>query len=309
MKKEELGRYYIDMRKHAERQKNPIHKLDEKGILLFKIPYTSNFDYYPVSISLYALGNFEMYLQTEKSHYKNIFLNQVNWLVNNIKIKSRYLGIWEHNFILPYYDNFKTPWVHGMAQGLGISVLLRAYNLTNEKKYLKTAEQAYMSFETDIEEGGVRFVDDENNIWFEEYAIMPPPHILNGFIFALFGIYDLYRSTRNKKLLNLFEKGLQTLEKNLEKYDLGYWSLYNLVQKQPSTKEYHMLHIDQLNALYKISKRTLFKEYADRWDTYLHNPLNKFKVLFTRNISYVHKYGLKDSIRIYSEKRRWETTD
>jgi hypothetical protein len=116
-KTEHLGNYYVEMKNNIDRPKKSVHKLDNDGVLMYKIPYTEEFNYYPVSIALYALGNFEMYFNTKNSNYKEAFLKQANWLVNNIKIKPKGFGVWEHNFALPYYK-FKTPWVHGMAQGI-----------------------------------------------------------------------------------------------------------------------------------------------------------------------------------------------
>lgn len=305
LKTEKLGNYYVEMKNNIDRPRQTVHRLDKNGVLLYKIPYTNEYHYYPVSIALYALGNFEMYLDTKKSSYKEVFLKQADWLVNNIKIKTKGFGVWEHNFVLPYYD-FKTPWVHGMAQGLSVSVLLRAYQLTNDKKYLETAEKANKTFEVDIKDGGVKFVDDEGNIWLEEYAITPPPHILNGFIFTIFGIYDFYRVTKNKNMLVLWKKEIKTLEKNLEKYDIGYWSLYNLTQDQPAAKSYHVLHIEQLKALYKLTDKEVFNEYAEKWEYYLNKSLNRIKILLKRNISSIRQHGIKGSVARYLLMRKWE---
>ena len=301
---EKLGKYYIEMKQNVNRPKESVHKLDEHDILLYKIPYTDKYDYYPVSIALYALGNFEEYLDTNNSTYKEVFLKQADWLVKNIKIKAKGFGIWEHDFVLPYYK-FKIPWTHGMAQGLAISVLLRAYQLIGNKTYLKTAEQAYNTFKVDVKNGGVKFVDDDGNVWLEEYAISPPPHILNGFIYAVFGIYDFYRVTRNKAVLDLWKKEIETLEKNLEKYDTGYWSLYNLTQDQPATKLYHELHIEQLIILYRLTKKEIFSEYATRWGKYLRSPLNRTKVIIARGIAHMKQYGIIGSGKQYMLMRKW----
>lgn len=148
-----LGKYYIDMKNDVKRIIEPIYKLDKEGVHLYKVPYTDNYRYYPVFIAGFALGNFEMYLDTNEERYKEVFLKQVDWLVDNITIKPNGFGVWEHNFVLPYYD-FKVPWIHGMAQGLAISALLRTHQLTDSNIYFETAEKAYGAFEKNIEEGG-----------------------------------------------------------------------------------------------------------------------------------------------------------
>jgi len=298
-----LGSYYIDMKKNANRLDSPIHRLDDEGVLLTKIPYTDNWDYYPVSIALFSLGNFEMYLETGEEKFRKAFLTQAKWLKDNIVIKGNY-GTWEHWYTLPYYRFNKIPWVHGMAQGLAISALLRAYQFTNDEIFLYAAGKAYGAFERDIEDGGVRFVDPEGNVWFEEYAILPPPHVLNGFIFALLGIFDFYRATENEKPLKLFYEGVKTIEKNLPLYDNGYWSLYDLLHGCPATVDYHKLHIDLLTALYKLTGNELFNEFADRWRNYMDNSINKIKAILERGKNHWRRHRL-EIFRVYIERKRW----
>ena len=39
--------------------------------------------------------------------------------------------------------------------------------------------------------GGVIFEDKKKDFWIEEYIVHPPTHILNGFIWALFGVLTI----------------------------------------------------------------------------------------------------------------------
>ena len=45
-----------------------------------------------------------------------------------------------------------------------------------------------MTFLKDIDEGGVVYADEDGHTWFEEYIVSPPTHILNGFIWASWGV-------------------------------------------------------------------------------------------------------------------------
>ena len=256
---QKLGKYYLDRTRAFKLPKRSTRTIDKNGVLLNKIPYTQRWNYYPCDISLYALGNFEKFLDTDNPKYKKVFLKQADWLVSNIRIKNGF-GVWEHHYKLPFY-NFKIPWVHGMAQGLSISVLLRAFQITDNDSYFETATQAYNSYKVNISEGGIKFIDSNKNVWFEEYAILPPPHILNGFIFSLFGIYDYFRVTQNQAVLDLWTEGIDTLINNIPRYDTAYWSLYNLSQKYPATYNYHNLHIKQLNVLSIITKERVIRDY------------------------------------------------
>jgi len=299
-----LGKYFVDMKKKFEWYAGSIHKLDKNGVLLYKVPYTTKYQYYPVDIAQYALGNFEIYLDNGNEHHKGAFLKQADWLVSNITIKPGGFGVWEHDFVLPYYS-FKVPWVHGMAQGLAVSVLLRAHQLSGDNAYLESAKKAYGIFEKSMEEGGVRYIDKNGNIWLEEYPVSPPPHILNGFIFALFGVHDFYSATKNEKVLDLWKAGVQTMEENLNLYDLGYWSRYNLVHQHPATKSYHALHVRQLKVLCELSGKTIFGVYADKWEKCLNNPINRGRATLKRGAVHIKRHGIKGSITTYSAMRKW----
>jgi len=300
-----LGKYYTEMREELTRPNDPVHKLDNKGIIINKIPYTSIWDYFPVAIAGYGLANFQRYLDKNDEKYKETFLKQADWLVNNITIKNDNIGVWEHKFTLPYYD-FKIPWIHGMAQGWGISALLRAYQVTDKDVYLEIAKNAYRSFEIDISYGGVRFFDEDHNIWLEEYALIPPPHVLNGFIFASFGVYDFYLFTKSKNTLDLWKKCIKTLAENLHCYDIGYWSVYDLMYNAPSTFSYHNLHIEQLEALYKITKEKKFIKFSERWREYLKKRINKGRVTIKREIIHIKRYGVRECTRRYLQQRKWQ---
>jgi hypothetical protein len=86
--KEGLNRYHLNMKHTLKWIDGNRRRLDEKGVILYKVPYTQKFAYYPVEISLYALGNFEMFFDTGEEIYKENFLKQLDWLVDNITIKK-----------------------------------------------------------------------------------------------------------------------------------------------------------------------------------------------------------------------------
>src|SRR5262249_18285331 len=143
----------------------------------------------------------------------------------------------------------KQPWYSGLAQAQGISLLLRSYRQTGHALYLKTAQDAFSSFTKPSEEGGVTFTDNSGNLWIEEYLVSPPTHILNGYIWAAWGVYDYFLATGSPEAKALFEGAVKTLSANLHRYDLGFWSLYELsgtTLPMIASPFYHRLHITQL---------------------------------------------------------------
>jgi len=224
----QLGNYYIDF---SDLASNWPGSFDQNSIPLTEYGGKIGTKYQPVGIAHYALGNYDLYLKTRNDKYKEVFLRQADWFCNNLIAKrlsrSFTFGIWEYKFDFePYW--LKAPWPSAMSQGEGISVLLRAYQLTNDQEYLKFANLALKSFEVPLNEGGVKYEDKEGFVWYEEYPATSPPHVLNGFIFALLGLYDFYKITRDKKALELFNRGIETIKANLHLYDIGFWSTYDL---------------------------------------------------------------------------------
>jgi len=147
-----LGKYYFDFTNTAKNWNGPF---DKDGIPLRDYK-DFGIQYQPVGIAHYALGNWDLYLDTGDTQYRKIFLNMADWFCNNIIVKDIF-GVWNYNFDYPRY-NLTAPWPSAMSQGEGISVLVRAYQLTGNVRYLEYAKLTLSSFEVPIEKGGVRYL-------------------------------------------------------------------------------------------------------------------------------------------------------
>ncbi|MBL79373.1 MAG: hypothetical protein CMH70_05020 [Nitrosomonadaceae bacterium] len=277
--KKEIGNlknYYLDYRKKTT-YKGPF---DSNNVLMLNYGGNIGKKYNPDAVAQYALGCYEIYLDTKNNAYREKFLDQAVWFKNNLTMLDEKVGVWYYKFDFNYFVTLKNPWYTSLGQGHGISVLLRAWELTGEELYLELAHKAYVSYERLIGElGGVGFVDDEKNLWFEEYPLKDPTHILNGFVWSLWGLYDYWLATKKNEAMILFEKGIDTLEKNIHKYDNGIWTKYDLAPtKLPSIAGayYHDLHIEQLLVLYKLTGRKIFKRYSLKWISYRSKFLNRF---------------------------------
>ena len=99
-------------------------------------------------------------------------------------------------------------------------------------------------------------------------------HILNGFIWALWGVYDYARWTGDAGAKALWTVCLRTLEARLGDFDTGWWSLYESpagAARMLASRYYHTLHITQLRILYRLSGLDALAAHADRFEGYLHN--------------------------------------
>ena len=131
------------------------------------------------------------------------------------------------------------------------------------------------------------FADELGDLWIEEYIVTPPTHILNGFLWALWGVYDFSLVFPDSNARELFSKCVQTLTRNLARYDTGFWSLY----EQSGTKLpmlasafYHRLHIVELRITYRLTGISLFAEVADRWENYSNSRAGRARAFAYKSV-------------------------
>jgi len=278
-----IGPYYMDFSQKAQYAVN----LDADGIPLLDYKGHIGKQYNPIAITQHALGHYNIYHQTNNEANRLKFLKVADWLAAHLETNPHGLAVWMHHFDWEYQEKLISPWYSGLAQGQGLSVLVRAALLTQDKKYTAASERAYASFERDIHHGGVVFIDEKGNPWIEEYLVSPPTHILNGFIWALWGIYDYYLFTKNAAVKKLWEGCLTTLRENLFRFDNGFWSLYDLPQMNTenlASAFYHQLHIVQLEVLYRLTGDEIFQQYRLQWQKYDDQRFNRARAFAQKAI-------------------------
>lgn len=291
-KPNKLGRYYLDFSNKSEY----VGQFDERGIPLFRHGNSAMF-YHPIVICQYALGIFERIYRDEndESDYRKKFIQLADWLLENTKYNGVGLG-WIINYDISDY-NLKAPWMSAMAQGEAISVLTRAHLLTGKEEYLITAREALNLFEYSVSDGGVVNKFESYSIYEEYPSPTKTVAVLNGFIFSIFGLYDLVIYVGDERSTKLFNIGIEALSKIIKYYDIGYWSQYYLFdypKNYPASYTYHVLCAEQLKALYHITEREIFLEYSEKWSGQSKKSINKLRTLLTK-ILYAHKLSWSDT--------------
>ncbi|MGA2002266.1 MAG: D-glucuronyl C5-epimerase family protein [Terriglobales bacterium] len=278
-----LGEYYMPFHQKADYaghyDANGIPMLDYRGAI--------GLQYNPIAIAQWGLANFNRFRQTGDETRLQRTLKAAHWLVVNLEQNSAGLFVWNHHFDWDYRDTLKAPWYSGLAQGQGTSLLLRAHAHTGEEKFQQAAEKAFVSMTRAIAEGGVLFEDDKKNLWIEEYLVDPPTHILNGFIWALWGVFDYALANEDSAAKAIFDRGVKTLLHNLARFDTGYWSLYEqsgIRLKMLASPFYHRLHIVQLRIMKNLTGDIRFLEVADRWEGYAQRPGNRSRAFVEKAI-------------------------
>lgn len=217
---------------------------------------------------LYALLDERVYgaQDTNALHYIEYVADRL--LVSATSVDSSLLIPYTHDF--PMHGNrkevMKAPWYSAMAQGQMLSLMVRLYEYTGKEKYLEYSKKLFNAFKRIKGHGAqpwISCIDKNNNIWYEEYPSDLPAFTLNGKIFAILGLYDYYRVTKDAEVKHWLNAGLTTIKKNMHRFRVeGERSLYCLKHYRCQIKAYHPLHAEQLDVLYEITGESSFAKMA-----------------------------------------------
>jgi hypothetical protein len=160
-------------------------------------------------------------------------------------------------------ENLKAPWYSAYSQGFALSLFVRLYRVTGNQVWADRARETAMSFRRlgRVTKPWVAYVLNRR-LWLEEYPSATPTHVLNGFNFALFGLYDYERLTRDPAARDLLRGALRTMRSFGTSFRVpGGISYYDLVHRTRHAK-YHLIHTWQLRSLAAISGDTWYDRLA-----------------------------------------------
>jgi hypothetical protein len=232
--------------------------------------------------------HFHQYLETGSEAAKQQFLKGADLLLRarqTVNLGGITCDVWHYLFEVPTYAPHPVPWICCMSQGEAMSVFCRAYQMTGRKEFLEAAKGAMAVYNVPVSEGGILGTDREGHVYYEEYPFPGKTyHVLNGFMYSLMGLYDLYRATGDQEAKRLFEQGIATLtaEGVLDRYDIGYCSRYDQhsgIRFGPAYVRYNLVHVRQLIVLYRITGDDMLRQWAERWFAYSRDPLCRFRCL------------------------------
>src|SRR5262249_19381683 len=208
---------------------------------------------------------------------------------SNLQLNDLGVPVWKHAFDWEYRDLQKAGWYSALSQGQGVSLLCRAHRDTGLDVYLGTAQAAFRSMTIDMKNGGVRLEEGADGAWLEEAIVAPPTHILNGFLWALWGVYDYAALLGDADARGLLEACVRTVRRNVASFDCGFWSLYeHSGTRLPmlASAFYHGLHISQLSITARLLDMPELARWADRWQDYTRST-------FSRRRAFVQKAAFK----------------
>ena len=248
--KDKVNGYYSDLRHKV----TGAALIDENGV-----PYNEtnkgNYVYFAITIFQYGLGAYDLYLETKNEEYKKKMFSVVDWAVSNQKTDGSWSAFDWSTPMAPYSS---------MAQSEGASLLCRAYKETGNESYLNAAKKAINFMLKPVEEGGTAYYRGEQ-ITLEEAS--DELTILNGMMFSIWGVYDVCLLCEDKQLQSALHITVDTLAKQLYKYDRGYWSNYDL-DGNIASPFYHELHLEQLKVMANLFEKKEFSDTLIRWTGY-----------------------------------------
>ena len=266
-----LHGYYNDLSAKV----NWVGPVDQDGIPL-DIDQATQPHYFITPIIQKALGHWDMALLNgaERQVHQQQFLSLCEWAVAN----QDACGGWPIWFLIDQ-PGFRSPY-SAMAQGEAASALVRAYELTHDERYYTSARRSIELMLTPVGEGGTARCTGDGGLVLEEFVQNPPNTILNGWIFALYGLYDFLLMEEEWALRQALDNTVQTLIALLPGYNAGFWSWYD-TRHTICTPFYHALHIAQLRALAKTFPQhaTAIKATLHQFEVQNESRLNQLRAI------------------------------
>lgn len=226
------------------------------------------------TVCSYALANWETHLFSGAENNRIVFLMMAEFLLARCEIRT------DGNVLL--WDEAAHR-LSAMYQGEAMSVFVRAWECTQNERYLEAARGCVRPLTRKIADGGVAGVISRNNeVWYEERCNPPSRHILNGMIYTLWGLRDVVAASKDKLASELWEQGIASVARSLSFFDTGFWSRYWVPEDgldYVASIMYHNLHVVQLRALYQQTGVEVFKKTADQFEQYARSPIKRVKAV------------------------------
>lgn len=215
---------------------------DKKGVPRNKL-YDGELVYFPIGIIQKLLGNLELGKPLEDS------MHLVEWICQSI----------DNNNSIPTWQHAKertTSVYSAMTQGQALSALIRVNKIAPSENVAFAIQQLCNGF-MDGEALDIS-LDTPNGIKLIETPDNLSSVILNGWIYALWGMKEAAITTKRSDISELADNTINCLARTLPEFYDKTWSFYD-DKGRIASPFYHRLHITQLFALYKMTGIAIFK--------------------------------------------------
>jgi hypothetical protein len=171
-------------------------------------------------------------------------------------------------------------WNSALTQSFAASALLRAAEYEPNCGFREVAYAAGRALLPGM--GGGLVIDTVSGPALEEAPSEVPSLILNGWVYGLFGLWELGCATGDRRFLEAFSVSVDALVAMLPRYHERRWSRYSLYpHAMPDLAKpfYHALHIEQMRVLAALTGVQVFAQAADTWSASMADPLVRVGVI------------------------------
>ena len=251
--------YHVDLRpKVVGVRSSPAADLDLLARLTAD-PVRAN----PVSILQLGLGA----LQLRDPDRLPLLAKIVSWVEQRVDEHGRLA----YRFPMPHTYPLDPPWHSALAQGEAVSFLLRGACVLDRSDLFELAERTAGPL---LDADSPLVVVTPDGPVLQEYPTDPPAHVLNGWLFSLWGLYDLAHAGRPmtgivRAAADGFAAGAAALAARIDRYRTAVgWSLYDLYPHplpNVASPFYHRLHVEQLRRQQELLPDPRIAAVAAEW--------------------------------------------
>jgi hypothetical protein len=228
--------------------------------------YDGKLVYKPAGLAQLGITYVEAYRRTNDPMHLE-WASKIALKLDSLAVVSGTARYLPYRMTFPMHGNrldlMRNPWYSGMAQGLQLSLLVRLFEVTGDAKYRDVSVPYWNSIRHLRSTGTWVTWVERSYLWVEEYPQAAPEHTLNGFMFAIVGIYDYWRMTSDPVALRYVRGTLTTLRAYILRYrNPGGPADYCLKHGKPQGK-YHDVVTKQLRQMALISGDSYFTSVAN----------------------------------------------
>jgi heparosan-N-sulfate-glucuronate 5-epimerase len=199
-------------------------------------------------------------------------LSNQEWSMVAADVAERLATLLDSDGRLPYLFDFphtypvRAPWSSAMAQGEIVSLLVRVGAETGSDALMGAAALAAGPL---LDPASELLTRTPQGLVLQEYPTEPVSHVLNGWIFALWGLHDVAALAQHTAAASAFAEGTRTLVRRIGLYETGRgWSRYDLYPHplvHVAAPFYHQLHVAQLEATADLTGEETLRRTAQLW--------------------------------------------
>ena len=251
--------YHNDLRAKAEWM-GPTH--DELPLLY--IPALEKSVQFPIMILQYGLGSLDCWFDGGGDRYRRQAIAAVRWVVARLNADGALRNFFPQ--LLPRHEFHSDN--SGMAQGQALSLLARAIRDHAIDGELRAQAESAIGRAVEnmllpLDRGGTRLAIG-GSTYFCEQCRVEPYVVLNGWIFAVLGLYDYFQWQSDDTRKSILDATVATLAREAGRFLCpNGWTLYDDAGRVASPF-YHRLHIAQFDALSRLFAEPAFDATLER---------------------------------------------